>query len=137
SFRSRPGGIWGSVTGPRVIHLDIIDYPGEWLLDLALMEKSYADWAGETLSRIASRPEAEDYLAFIATLDPAAPLEEPLAQQLAARFTGYLTDARAAGYSDCTPGRFLMPGEMAGSPVLTFAPLPMPEATRRGSLWRE
>ncbi|MEO1276161.1 MAG: YcjX family protein, partial [Pseudomonadota bacterium] len=40
------------------------------------------------------------------------------------------------GFSDCTPGRFLLPGDMAGSPVLTFAPLP-PGAERRGSLARE
>ena len=33
--------------------------------------------------------------------------------------------AREAGFSDCTPGRFLMPGDLAGSPALTFAPLPI------------
>ncbi|MDO5530043.1 MAG: YcjX family protein, partial [Paracoccus sp. (in: a-proteobacteria)] len=31
----------------------------------------------------------------------------------------------------CTPGRFLIPGEMAGSPALTFAPL-MPDAPAGG-----
>jgi predicted YcjX-like family ATPase len=30
-----------------------------------------------------------------------------------------------------------MPGDLAGSPALTFAPLPMPASTPRGSLWRE
>jgi predicted YcjX-like family ATPase len=51
-------------------------------------------------------------------------------------FTGYLSAARAAGYSDCTPGRFLLPGDLEGSPALTFAPLPKPERPGRGSLWR-
>jgi predicted YcjX-like family ATPase len=45
--------------------------------------------------------------------------------------------ARAAGWSDCTPGRFLLPGDLAGSPVLTFAPLPQPAEAPRGSLYRE
>jgi predicted YcjX-like family ATPase len=30
-----------------------------------------------------------------------------------------------------------LPGDLAGSPVLTFAPLPRPADTPRGSLWRE
>jgi predicted YcjX-like family ATPase len=30
-----------------------------------------------------------------------------------------------------------LPGDLAGSPVLTFAPLPRPDTTPRGSLWRE
>ena len=58
SFRVQTGGILGPFRGPRVLHLDIVDYPGEWLLDLALLEKSYDDWSEETLTRIAARPEA-------------------------------------------------------------------------------
>ena len=61
----------------------------------------------------------------------------PRPRALAAAFTAYLTAARAAGWSDCTPGRFLLPGDLAGSPVLTFAPLPKPAETPRTSLWRE
>ncbi len=62
--------------------------------------------------------------------------DEVAAKSLADPFAAYLKAARAAGYSDCTPGRFLLPGEMAGSPVLTFAPLPQGDAPR-GSLGRE
>jgi predicted YcjX-like family ATPase len=64
-------------------------------------------------------------------------LEEPKAQSLATAFTDYLHKARAAGWSDCAPGRFLLPGDLAGSPVLTFAPLPKPAQTPRTCLWRE
>ncbi|MFV0492459.1 MAG: YcjX family protein [Pseudorhodobacter sp.] len=141
SLRVRPsgflGGLIGGVTGPRNVHLDIVDYPGEWLLDLALLGKSYAEWSDGVLARIAMRPEARDFLAAIQNEDAAALLEEPRAQALAAAFTRYLVAARAAGWSDCTPGRFLLPGDLAGSPVLTFAPLARPESPRRGSLWRE
>ena len=137
SLKVQPAGLLAGLTGPRTVHLDIIDYPGEWLLDLALLDKSYADWAQATLARIAPRAEAAAFLAAAGAADPSAPLEEPQAQALAAGFTAYLQAARAAGYSDCTPGRFLLPGELAGSPALTFAPLPRPEAARRGALWRE
>ena len=34
----------------RTLTLDIVDYPGEWLLDLPLLGKHYAQWAGESLA---------------------------------------------------------------------------------------
>ncbi len=141
SLRVQPGGflggIWGGLAGPRTVHLDIIDYPGEWLLDLGLMGKTYAQWSEETLTRIDARTEAAKFMALARAEDGALRLEEDRAQGLARAFTAYLVAARAAGWSDCTPGRFLLPGDLAGSPVLTFAPLPKPDQTPRGSLWRE
>ena len=35
--------------GPTRLDIDIVDYPGEWLLDLPLLEKTYAQWSRETL----------------------------------------------------------------------------------------
>ncbi|MEC8197025.1 MAG: YcjX family protein, partial [Pseudomonadota bacterium] len=70
------------------------------------------------------------------SLDGGADLEEPKAQALAAAFTEYLHAARGEGYSDCTPGRFLLPGDLAGSPVLTFAPMAAVEKPGRRSMWR-
>ncbi|WP_170522629.1 YcjX family protein [Ruegeria arenilitoris] len=137
SFKVRPAGLLAGLQGPRTVHLDIVDYPGEWLLDLALLEKSYDDWSRETLERIAQRPAAVDFLAQIKAVDPADPHDEPTAQALARGFADYLTAARDAGFYDCTPGRFLLPGDLAGSPVLTFAPLPVDGASRRRSLHRE
>jgi predicted YcjX-like family ATPase len=137
SFRVRPAGFFAGLGGPRVMHLDIVDYPGEWLLDLGLMDKTYAEWSEATLDRIAKRREAQGFMALARAEDGALRLEEGRAQALAAAFTTYLTEARAAGWSDCTPGRFLLPGDLAGSPVLTFAPLPQPAEAGRNSLWRE
>ncbi|MGJ8602670.1 MAG: YcjX family protein [Marivita sp.] len=137
SLKVRPSGLLSGLQGPRTIHLDIVDYPGEWLLDLGLLEKTYAQWSEETLKRIENRDTAQDYLAQARAEDATAPLEEPRAQSLAARFTAYLTAARKAGFSDCTPGRFLLPGDLAGSPVLTFAPLLPHAAPPRKSLARE
>ncbi|MGR3640376.1 YcjX family protein, partial [Alterinioella nitratireducens] len=136
SMRVRPSGLLSGLSGLRTVHLDIVDYPGEWLLDLPLMGQSYEEWSATSLARAEARREGEAFIAALREIDGAAPLEEPQAQALAARFSTYLRDAREAGYSDCTPGRFLLPGELEGSPVLTFVPLPQGEA-RRGSLRRE
>ncbi len=137
SFRIRPSGLFGMFTGMRTLHLDIIDYPGEWLLDLSLLDKTYAEWSDDTLNRMDPRPQARDFIATARAEDGSLRFDEGRATALAASFTAYLQAARGAGYSDLTPGRFLLPGELAGSPVLTFAPLPAPTDTPRGSLWRE
>ena len=137
SLKVRPAGLLSGIQGPRTIHLDIVDYPGEWLLDLGLLEKSYSQWSEETLNRIENRDGAQPYLDMARAEDASAPLEETRAQKLAASFTAYLTAARQAGFSDCTPGRFLLPGDLAGSPVLTFAPLPPLASPPRKSLARE
>ena len=137
SLKVRPSGLLSGLQGPRTIHLDIVDYPGEWLLDLGLLEKSYAEWSAETLTRIETRPQAADYVAMAQAEDVNAKLSEPRAQALAASFTAYLKQARLDGFSDCTPGRFLLPGDLAGSPALTFAPLPPQTEAPRKSLWRE
>jgi len=141
SFRLAPsgflGGLAGALTGDRRLHLDIVDYPGEWLLDLGLMPLDFAAWSDQVLARIAPRPEAAPFRAALAGLDPASHHDEGAAQSLARAFTGYLTQARAAGWADCTPGRFLLPGDLAGAPVLTFAPLPPVANAPRRSLWAE
>ncbi|GHF00531.1 hypothetical protein GCM10016455_21920 [Aliiroseovarius zhejiangensis] len=137
SFRVQPSGLLGGLRGPRTVHLDIVDYPGEWLLDLSLLDLSYTEWAAQVLERIADRPQAASYLGMVQGVDGAAALDEMEAKRLAGGFAAYLTSAREDGYSDCTPGRFLLPGDLEGSPVLTFAPILQPASTPRKSLWRE
>ena len=141
SFRVRPGGFFGglrgAVTGPRTVHIDIVDYPGEWLLDLRLIGRSFADWSAEVLARADDRPEAATFRAALAATDPAARHDEGTASALAEAYRGWLVAARAGGMSDTTPGRFLLPGEFDGSPVLSFAPLPPAGRAPRGSLHAE
>ncbi|MGB3555790.1 MAG: YcjX family protein, partial [Jannaschia sp.] len=135
SMKVRPAGMLAGLRGARVVHLDIVDYPGEWLLDLGLMERSYEDWSKRALTRLSDWKVA-GYADAMAAVDAAAKLDEPTAQRLAAAYTDALRAAREAGAYDLTPGRFLLPGEMEGSPALTFAPLPPGDAPR-GSLRRE
>lgn len=136
SLRVQPAGLLSGLSGPRTVHLDIVDYPGEWLLDLALLDKDYAEWSASVLSRIEGRAQAAEFLAQARATDATAPLDEAQAQALARSYTQYLGAARDAGFHDCTPGRFLLPGDLAGSPALTFAPMPRAERAPRGSLWR-
>ena len=114
--------------GSGRLHVDIVDYPGEWLLDLPLMQQSYQQWSQASLAasrkapRLALAGEWHDYLS---TLNPQAPADELEAVKAAGFFTAYLAAGRKRNISlsSLPPGRFLMPGDLAGSPLLTFAPL--------------
>ena len=116
----------------RTLTLDIVDYPGEWLLDLPLIDKSYAQWSAETLalSRYGARAKlAAAWHAHLAALDPAGGEDEQAALGAARLFTDYLRACRndSVAMTLLPPGRFLMPGDLEGSPALTFAPLDIPE----------
>src|ERR1700712_2637505 len=126
----------------RTLVLDIVDYPGEWLLDLPLLNKSYEQWSAESLSLSRVEPRAHlasEWHAQLATLDPVAHEDEQATLKAARLFTDYLRACRAERFamSLLPPGRFLMPGNLAGSPALTFAPLDLPEDREapEGSLW--
>lgn len=125
--------------GPASFTLDIVDYPGEWLLDLPLLGKSYAQWSAETLeaSAAAARaPLAAAWRGHTAMLGADPPASEDEARRCADLFTDYLRASRTDLYALSTlpPGRFLMPGDLEGTPMLTFAPLPGPGPARPGSL---
>ncbi|MGB0497259.1 MAG: YcjX family protein [Rubricella sp.] len=140
SIRLRGGGLLSGLTGPRTVHLDIVDYPGEWLLDLALLDLSFEEWSAKAFEMAAKPGHAHHAAAWLAAtdgVDPGDDVGEPAAQALARAFTEYLARCREAGLSGLTPGRFLMPGDLEGSPALTFAPLAKPERARGSSLWRQ
>lgn len=136
SFRVRPNGLLAGFQGANTVHLDIVDYPGEWLLDLGLLDQSFRSWSETVLTRFGDRAEMSEFRAKLQATDPSARLQEPEAAALSVAYTDALRALRGAGLSNCTPGRFLMPGDLKGSPALTFAPLPDGNAPR-GSLGRE
>jgi uncharacterized protein len=114
---------------PGRLHIDIVDYPGEWLIDLPLIDLSFSDWSARALAeaRQPHRGEAAGpWLQFVSALDPAGPADEQAALTGATLFTRYLHAARTPDPALMAPGpgRFLLPGDLAGSPLLTFFPLP-------------
>ena len=118
----------GWFKGPATLTLDIVDYPGEWLLDLALLDQDYADWSRQAVAdarKALRRPVSAPWLADLATRDPAGPPDEMVAEAASLSFKAYLAALRADPESVAVtpPGRFLMPGDLEGSPALTFAPL--------------
>ncbi|HEX8373890.1 MAG TPA: YcjX family protein [Geminicoccaceae bacterium] len=116
------------VSPVQVLTLDIIDYPGEWLLDLPLLETSYEEFSAAALA-LAGRPlraeAAKPWLERLATFAPDGPEDSAAIAELAAAYTAYLKRCHAElGLSMVQPGRFTNPGDLAGSELLVFCPLP-------------
>lgn len=114
--------------GHSKLHIDIIDYPGEWLLDLPLLSKDYQTWSKEAFEfakQSHATPFAAEWLQATKDTSPNQPMDEGEAKRLADKFTNFLKQTRdgAPDLATIPPGRFLMPGDLKGSPALTFAPL--------------
>jgi hypothetical protein len=138
----QPTGFLNRRFSRGLLNLDIIDYPGEWLLDLPLLQKSYEQWSAETIAASdapARASLAKDWRTALSAHDQNGAEDEPAARALAETFTAYLQSCRTSerALSVVPPGRFLMPGDLAGSPLLTFAPLDVSPDGRapKGSLW--
>ncbi|MFC3127223.1 YcjX family protein [Pseudoroseomonas globiformis] len=122
----------------RRVRLELMDYPGEWLLDLPLLEQSYAVWSRETLALLRQSPRAEacaGFLALLPDLDPNRKADHALLRQAHALYREGLMACRTRyGLRFLQPGRFVCPGPGAETPLLWFAPLEDPgERPAKGS----
>ncbi|MDU0889315.1 MAG: YcjX family protein, partial [Haemophilus parainfluenzae] len=107
------------------LYLDIFDYPGEWLLDLPLLNLDFQQWSLEQ-AKITSgirQQFAQDWLDKLKKLDLSAVVNEDVLAQIAKSYTDYLLACKAEGMQFIQPGRFVLPGELEGAPVLQFFPL--------------
>jgi predicted YcjX-like family ATPase len=123
--------------GKRALRLVLLDYPGEWLLDLPLAGQDFAAWSGATLARLREPPRdrfAEEFLAFVGQLDPRAADDQRLALHGHGLYRAALRRAREeAGLRFLQPGRFLMPAPGGEPPVMQFFPWEVPNP-RPGTL---
>jgi len=116
----------GRVLGTRRLRLDILDYPGEWLLDLPMIDMEYAEWSRATLARLRAPERAAlcaPFLGFLQAFDPAAPAEEGLIRRGHELYRAGLEACRTRlGLRYLQPGRFLNPGPRAEVPFMWFFP---------------
>jgi hypothetical protein len=130
------GTLLGQISGAAAtLKLKIVDYPGEWLLDLPLLSQSYAEWSRAMLQlwRRGLRAEiGRDFLGFIADHPASEASSEAVAKETHDLYRTLLVTARDRhGLSYLQPGRFLRPGSLGEVPYLWFAPLDVPEGSDR------
>jgi predicted YcjX-like family ATPase len=128
--RSLLGQARGLIAGPRRVTLELLDYPGEWLLDLPMLGQDYAAWSRATLERLRRGKRATtaaEFLSFVEALPAEAPAEDSLARQGFRLYREALMACRDRhGLRFLQPGRALNPGPRGEAPILWFFPLPHP-----------
>jgi hypothetical protein len=114
------------VSSEATTDLDLIDYPGEWLLDLPMLTQSFRDWSlqMEELANSAGRHDiATPWLDAVRALDPAAPENPAELARIGTLYRDYLLRCRQ-DRSLCfvQPGRFALADETV-DPASLFFPL--------------
>ena len=135
ALRFSPGGLIGRLAGGTAeLIIEVLDYPGEWLLDLPLLRQSYGEWSRATFDlaqRGVRAPLARDWLDFLAR-HPAGSAGDPeTALQAHNLYRAFLAACRAKEHlSLLQPGRFLSPGRISDPSLLWFCPIPLPVGGR-------
>jgi len=127
-----------------IVNIELIDYPGEWLLDLSMLDLSYEEWSEFTL-KLANSSARVEYSAPY--LDMIESKKDRLYKKssdfkfdeiISDSFKEYLKLLYYNHFSFIQPGRFLEAGDLYGDPILNFAPLPYPQNSQnieKGSLY--
>jgi predicted YcjX-like family ATPase len=120
-------GLVSKLNETGTLKIKIIDYPGEWLLDLPLLETSYVQWSADTIKRLREGARAEiarDFLSFAAEHSCNEPASDETARTAHELYRTFLRKARDEhGLNYLQPGRFLCPGGIGEVPFLWFSPL--------------
>ncbi|HHR6077987.1 TPA: YcjX family protein [Providencia alcalifaciens] len=108
------------------LYLEIVDYPGEWLLDLPMLDLNYLTWSSQMKVLLKGKRAqlADEWLQLCQKCDPLAPVDENLLADISNAYTAYLHECKQQGQHFIQPGRFVLPGELAGAPALQFFPWP-------------
>lgn len=110
--------------------LRLLDYPGEWIIDLSLLSQDYDDWCRHCAVLFDSEPlagidSARSWAAHCRALDPAAPSSEEEVNRLA---NGYQALLRELHEDELTltllpPGRLITESAEARGDISRFFPL--------------
>lgn len=104
--------------------IQIIDYPGEWLLDLSMINTSFERWCEQRVSWLENLDD-EDANIYLKLLE-----EDSLnPNYLASKYHELLYKLKDKNYTNITPGRFIMPSDLKNDPILTFAAIKNKNAT--------
>ena len=110
------------------LFVEIRDYPGEWLLDLPLREKSFQRWSAQCAAQYIESPRREllgELLQDLQSLNPLEIADEVKLMTLNVRFKQFLQACKHGEHSLSLiqPGRFLVPGVVKDESLLCFVPL--------------
>ncbi|MDP2535457.1 YcjX family protein [Alteromonas stellipolaris] len=109
------------------IVFEFIDYPGEWITDIPMLGKTYAQWSDSAWAQLSSGPQqhfANEWKTVVNAFDfEQLPTQENI-NALVSAYRHYLVVAKKNGISLLQPGSFLLDSSDFDWQQLGFAPLP-------------
>lgn len=109
------------------VRVEIRDYPGEWLIDLQLLDKDYVQWCNFLKGQYTVEPRKSVLGCFfdeLAAVDPLAPCDETKLNALQDAFIDFLHRCKKQRQlSSVQPGRFLLGDPKANPEQMCFIPL--------------
>lgn len=106
--------IFKVVTGKtNKLNIEIRDYPGEWLLDIPMLDQNYFLWSQDSAD-IFEQPERkellDELLPSLQSINPFDKLSEHDIDSLCERYSQFLKASKLKGITLIQPGRMLLPG---------------------------
>lgn len=109
------------------IQLELVDYPGEWLVDLPMLGQTYAGWSDLVLQQAGKgvrKNWSKTYFDELEKIPSSQGFDEEVTSRLSQLWTEYLRQAADNGLTCNQPGRLIRPDAFRHSPILRLAPLP-------------
>lgn len=110
----------------KTLYLDIWDYPGEWLMDLMLLDLEYEDFSrfySKRLELIGKVIDPGPWLNEGRKLDFLSNnIDDHTLKATVTLFKEWLKKVKEYGFAMTLPGRFILPGALEGTPILEFLP---------------
>ncbi|AKE51583.1 YcjX family GTP-binding protein [Kangiella geojedonensis] len=131
--RFKVGHRWAKrLQSDSTVTVEVVDYPGEWLLDLPLLAMDYRDWSKACIKYLNSarrQQYSEDIQSKIKSFDYKA-VQDDVAlskelKEIANVYRSSLMTYRNEynDYGLALPGRFILPGSLKEAPTLDFFPV--------------
>lgn len=121
-IKLRTKGIAGR-SRTRSLFVEIRDYPGEWLLDLPLLNVSFAQWSRQ-MAKLLLAPNRQSMsgnpYALLSAVDPALTADQSVLHKYTQVYKQFLSDCRHVPHPLplIQPGRYLLPGNAKDIPDL-------------------
>jgi len=101
------------------LNIEIRDYPGEWLLDIPLLDQDYLAWCNDSANTF-KQPERQELmgelLSSLQSIKPFDILSEVDIDKLCNRYSEFLKQCKAQGATLIQPGHMLLPGSTDSFP---------------------
>lgn len=123
-------GLRAHLAPESTLTIELYDYPGEWLIDLPMLNMDFETWSAQMFALYAKQTNhkwSETFLHTLSEFDANEMANDEQISALAKLHTSLLRDLKSHTPAVILqPGRQILPGDLEGAPMLAFFPCTKP-----------